>query len=169
MPICTTNPEEDAELEAFLAGESFKPSDSEDWWVDLVRANREAGCVMRRVHVVPEQLTDYLRYEITWGYAGHVAAGEDIRLITVGEGQPWPIGVPRSDFWLFDSGCLFDMHYAEDTTWLGVEPVDDPARIVAANQARDAAWHHAIPWHDYIAARPELSAFVPAGVMDSAS
>lgn len=159
---------EDEALAAFLAGEPYMPSELEDWWVGLARANREAGCVMRRVHVVPEPLTDYLRFEMCWGYAGHVAAGEDIRLIPVAEGEAWPAGVPQSDFWLFDSHRLFDMHYDDEGGWLGVEPVDDPARIVAANQARDAALHRAIPWHEYISTRPELSALIPAEVTDSA-
>lgn len=155
-------------LAAFLAGRPFVPTDGDGRWERMVAANRRAGCRMRRVHVVPEPLTPYLRYELTWGYAPNVAAGEDVRLISMPEGAAWPLDVPRSDFWLFDSATLFDMHYGDDATWLGVELVDDPARIVAANQARDAAWHLAIPWREYIAERPDLSALVPAEVLTSA-
>ncbi|MGH3926006.1 MAG: DUF6879 family protein, partial [Pseudonocardiaceae bacterium] len=80
----------------------------------------------------------------------------------VGEGQTWPIDVPKAtDYWLFDSAELYHQHYDSEGTWLGTEVVTDPARIVAACRWRDAALHLAMPWQDYIAARPELARHVP--------
>lgn len=123
-------------------------------WAALVKANRRWGKTHQRVHVVTEPLTSAMLEELTEGYPGNVAAGEDIRIIpTVGE---WPAGVPHADFWLFDSSRLYQMHYEPDGTWAGASRVSDPERIVEACRARDAALHRAIPWHAYITARPEL-------------
>lgn len=90
----------------------------------------------------------------TWSYGLHSAAGEDIRILPVT--TDWPTDVPSKDFWLFDSTALFDMHYHPEGCWLGIEPVTDPAKIVAGCFARDAALYHAIPWRAYLAERPEL-------------
>lgn len=43
-------------------------------------------------------------------------------------------GLPDHDFWLFDSHRLVRMHFADDDTLIGREPVTDPAEIVAANR-----------------------------------
>jgi len=106
---------------------------------------------------VVEPLTDYMRWELSWGYALNVAAGEDIGVVGVPVGQHWPEGIPQRDFWLFDAIELYDMHYDPDGMWLGVEHVTDPARIAAACRWREAALHHAVPWLRYVSVRPGLT------------
>lgn len=123
-------------------------------WAALVRANRRWGKSHQRVHVVTEPLTPAMREEVTEGYPGSVAAGEGIGIIPVAGG--WPAGVPREDFWLFDSSRLYVMRYNPDGSWAGAVRVSDPERVVEACRARDAALHRAIPWLAYIASRPEL-------------
>ncbi len=59
-------------------------------WITLVRDRTAAGCTMQRVHVVKEPITDYLRFELTWGYQPNVDAGEDIGIVPVPPGNPWP-------------------------------------------------------------------------------
>lgn len=148
---------EDTELAAFLAGRP-RPDDPElDRWLEAIRNHRSAGRGLQRVHVVTEPLTDYMRWELSWGYALSIAAGEDIGVVGVPLGQPWPDGIPQWDFWLFDASELYDMHYDPDGMWLGVEQVTDPARIVAACRCREAALHHAVPWRRYVSSRPELT------------
>lgn len=158
---------EERALAAFLAGDQHPARQEMLDWIELVKANARAGCVMRRVHVVAEPLSDYLRFEICWGYPYSVPAGEDVRIISIPEGGAWPEDVPRHDFWMFDSHRLIEMHYDADGMWLGVEPIDDHARIVAANHARDAALHHSVPWATYIGDHPELASLVPAEVMSA--
>jgi hypothetical protein len=126
-------------------------------WQAMVRANVRAGRVVQRVHVVTEPLNQYMQLELTWGYGPNAAAGEDIRIIPVREGEAWPLGVPEdTDYWLFDSAELYYGHYDSDGMWLGTEIVTDPARIVAACHWRDAALHQAMSWQDYISHQPEL-------------
>lgn len=124
-------------------------------WAALVRANRRWGKAHQRVHVVTEPLTPAMQEELTEGYPGNVGAGEDIGIISVAGGD-WPTGVPREDFWLFDSSRLYLMRYNPDGSWAGATRVRDPERIVEACRARDAALQGAIPWLAYVTSRPEL-------------
>ncbi|MCA1676263.1 MAG: hypothetical protein LC799_30170, partial [Actinobacteria bacterium] len=100
--------------------------------------------------------SDYLRFELTWGYEPNVAAGEDVRIIPVNQDQPWPADLPHHDYWLFDSAELYDLHYNRDGVWLGVEHVMDPVKIVNACRWRDAALHLGIPWSTYMRGKPQL-------------
>ncbi|MGI9001619.1 MAG: DUF6879 family protein [Pseudonocardia sp.] len=151
---------EDEGIAAFERGDPQPPPDpAEDEYAGMVRAHRAAGKAWQRVHVVREPLSDYLAYELTWEYGPHVAAGEDIRIIDATHG--WPDDVPSEDFWLFDSRHLFDLRYAADGMWLGVEPVTDVGHLAEACAVRDAAWHQSIPWADYITRHPELVRRLP--------
>ena len=102
---------------------------------------------MRRVHVVEEPLSDYLRYEML-SYRPNVEAGEDVRILPVTPGR-WP-NLPLDDYWLFDSAELWLMDYDEDGHFTGVVPVTDAVEIVMANHWRDAALHAAVPYADYV-------------------
>ncbi|MGH3514130.1 MAG: DUF6879 family protein [Pseudonocardiaceae bacterium] len=110
---------------------------------------------MQRVHVVTEPLSDYIRWELSWGYEPGTTAGEDVRIIPVSIGE-WPIVVRCADFWLFDDAELYDMHYAPTGAWLGVERVLDRRRIERARQCREASLRIAVPWRQYVVGRPEL-------------
>src|SRR6476661_1142875 len=92
---------EDDSIRAFLAGQSPQPHPGKREWMALVGAGIRDGRTMQRVHVVIEPLTDYLRFEVAWSYAHSVAAGEEVRIISLAEGESWPPGVPMCDFWLF--------------------------------------------------------------------
>jgi hypothetical protein len=131
----------------------------DEQWITLLKASRRWGKTHQRVHAVLEPLTPAMQEELTTGYEGNVAAGEDIRILPIAGDwlhPEWPADLPRADFWLFDSSKLYAMHYELDGTWRGADLVTDPERIAYACRARDAALHRAIPWHAYIASRPDL-------------
>lgn len=151
---------EDAWIEAFERGDPGPPNDPEqDEWETILRGHRDAGHLMRRVHVIVEPLTEYLRFELAWMYALNAACGEQIGIVDAT--RSWPVDVPRQDFHLFDDKVLFTANYAPDGTWRGVARVTDPRNIEAACGARDAALHHAQPWETFIAARPDLAVRLP--------
>ncbi|MGH3929113.1 MAG: DUF6879 family protein [Pseudonocardiaceae bacterium] len=155
---CYGNSGEDPALAAFLADQPYLITEGKRTWISLVRDRVAAGCRMQRVHVVTEPLTDYVRFELTWGYAPNVDAGEEIHLVPVTEDQTWPADLPEAtDFWLFDSAVLYGMHYDLDGTWRGVELVTAPDRVVEACRWREAALRHAVPWRRYIDQRPWLA------------
>ena len=76
-----------------------------------------------------------------------MAAGEDIRNLPWAEAKR--LRLPDFDFWLFDSKILARFAFDEDDTTLGVNVSEDPAEVLAACQARDAAWHHATPTSEF--------------------
>lgn len=154
---------EDEAIAAFEAGRAAPPDDPvQAEWEESIRASLRAGRVMQRVHVVVEPVSDYMRFELTWAYAPNVAAGEDIRIVSVREGE-WP-ALPRQDFWLFDDRDLYLAHYGADGTWLGVELIEDLVEVDRARRWRDDAVRLSQPWREYVAGRPELAARIPAGI-----
>lgn len=98
--------------------------------------------------MVREPLTDPMRFHVVWGYNFTTAAGEDVRIIPV-RGDEWPAELPREDYWLLDSRTLLAMHYEENGTYIGAEPVEEPARVVQANYWRDVAVSISVPYQDY--------------------
>lgn len=155
---------EDDSIRTFLAGATPQPHPGKQEWMALVHAATRDRRTMHRVHVVTEPLTDYVRFEVAWSYAHSVAAGEDVRIVAVAEGQEWPpdLPPPGGDFWLFDDTELFDMHYDTNGTWIGVEHTSDPDAVLKACRWRDAALCLAQPWASYVDQQPELARRVPA-------
>ncbi|MCI0685787.1 MAG: hypothetical protein L0Y54_00915 [Sporichthyaceae bacterium] len=146
------NVEEEAEdFARFLAGEPPRIDDYSRAWYDMIQAAVAAGKRFARVRVVPNPLTDYLRFEAE-ACQLNVAAGEDIRYLDAGRARE--LGLPRNvDFWLFDSIRIAQLHFDEDNRPLGAEIIRDPVRVVEANRLRDVAWHYAIPFHTWWAAQ----------------
>lgn len=128
----------------------------DDQWIALLNASHRWGKTHQRVHVVIEPLNSAMQEELTAGYEGNVAAGEDIRIAPVAALDEWPDELPNHDFWLFDSSKLYVMHYEPDGAWTGAERIHDPEIIIDACRARDAAMHRAVSWRSYIASRPDL-------------
>ncbi|MDQ2708668.1 MAG: hypothetical protein M3Z25_13960 [Actinomycetota bacterium] len=144
------NPDDDAAVARFLAGEPFDPDDL-SWVLPKLRAQVAAGRTKTVVRVVVEPPTDYTRWELTF-YPHVNAAGQDTRIIAVPEGE-WPVGLPRHDYWLFDEHDVWRMHYNADLTFHGAELIEDEAAIAQHLVWRDLALALAEPLKDYLAAR----------------
>jgi hypothetical protein len=153
-------PYEDESFRRFLADEPPVADPALDEWLELVGAARAAGKRMARVHVVVEPLSDYLRYELTRWYPFNVAAGEDVRILPTRQ-RLWPGGLPRHDFWLYDSQKLAVLHYDPEGRLYRAELVRDPAEVVRHNAWRDVAMHQAVPLGQYLERYPDLQARVP--------
>lgn len=110
-------PNERDNFAAFLAGKPQPEKHKNSSWVATIKGNVQAGKRMYRVHVLARPLTDYLRYELSWGYHRNQAAGEEFFILDVTD-KPNPLeGV--QDFWLFDSTTPVSMHYNADGHFLG--------------------------------------------------
>ena len=140
-----TMPGEADELRRFRAGEKPPPG-YHYGWLDTMAAARAAGKTVRRVRIVRQPLTDYIRYEFAWGFTYNVGAGEDIRVLDL-TGQPDP-GLPDHDFWLFDEQTLVKMLYRPDGSHLARELIPSPD-LEAYLGYQDLAWRDAIPFRDY--------------------
>lgn len=143
---------EDEPLRRFLADEPRLADPEKQAWIDTIRYNVSAGRSIGRVHAVVEPLSDYMRFELSWGYADNVAAGEDIRILPM---EQWAADMWRQDFWLFDEQ-LYLMHYAHDGTWLDVEHVTDPGVIKHAVRTQRLALDNALPYEQFMRRHPDL-------------
>ena len=64
-------------------------------WRQMIRRHVDFGRSLRRVHIVEEPLTDYLRYELAV-YDLNAEAGEDTGIVAVREGG-WAPGASEVD------------------------------------------------------------------------
>jgi hypothetical protein len=128
----------------FLAGEPVDLSYMERW-LALMTALTNDGKRIERVRVVSQPFSDYTRYGL-WLCDRNVKAGEDIRYLD----RQRAGDLPNHDYWLFDSSRLFLMHFDETDDLLGAELVEDPTVVVQHCLWRDAAWHYATPYVEYL-------------------
>ncbi|TVL91745.1 DUF6879 family protein [Streptomyces sp. SAJ15] len=127
----------------FMAGDP-QPDDYNQEWVDEVRANIDAGKRMYRVHVLARPLTDYLRFELGWGYRKSIGAGEEFFILDITDGVNPLEDVP--DFWMFDESTVVSMDYGAGGTFLGAESHSDMAPWL---KRRDVALSRAVPFADW--------------------
>jgi hypothetical protein len=115
-------------------------------WLAEVRQNVRAGKAYRRVRLVSEPVSDYIRFEHS--HAHHaVEVGEDIRWLPrrLASGLLFP----GNDVW------IFDREVAAFTVFSGTgEPVErlvtrDPSVLERCTVAFEAAWQIAIPHNEY--------------------
>ncbi|WTJ01236.1 hypothetical protein OG713_25930 [Streptomyces sp. NBC_00723] len=124
----------------FLAGEDVS-RDPDNSWRENVRTQTAQGKRFERVRVVDEPLTKGQGFLLATA-PSNIAAGEDIRNLNRTRAQE--LRLPEHDFWLFDSKVLARFAFDDRDTTLGVYVTEGPAEVLAACQARDAAWHHAV-------------------------
>ncbi|GAA1986637.1 hypothetical protein GCM10009799_10180 [Nocardiopsis rhodophaea] len=130
-------------FERFMAGGEFP----EDWHDNpWVRSITESGRKLHRVHVLRTPLSDYLRFQLGWGYPGNVHDGEDIGIIDLSEREI--SGLPDHDFWLFDEVDVLRMYYADDGTFEGAEHLS-PSRAPEYIAYRDFALSTATPYTEF--------------------
>lgn len=134
-----------AKWDRWLASEDIAAG-PDNTWGENVRAQVARGKRFERVRLVDEPASQGQEFLLASGL-GNVAAGEDIRNLTRSRAQE--LRLPDYDFWLFDSRLLVRFAFDEQDTTLGVYVTEDPAEVLAACQARDAAWHHAVPTSEF--------------------
>lgn len=139
-----------AKWQRFLRGEELRYDPAHPWHRN-VRAQTQQGKRFERVRLVDDPPTEGQRFLLRSGL-GNVEAGEDIRNMYRAEAQR--LNLPDYDFWLFDSRILVKFVIDPEGNTLGVEVIQDPAHVLVACQARDAAWHYAVPTADFQAQVP---------------
>ncbi|MEV0115892.1 DUF6879 family protein [Streptomyces sp. NPDC050844] len=132
------------------AGEKLGFDPSSPWHVS-VQAKAAEGRRFARVRLVDSPPTEGQSFLLASGL-GNVEAGEDIRNLYRSEARR--IGLPNFDFWLFDSRILAKFVIDKDGVTVGVEVTEEPAAVLVACQARDAAWHYAVPTREFQAQLP---------------
>lgn len=138
----------------FLEGEPRPPL--EEWaagkgWVDLVSGGIAAGKAFQRVHLIRGPLTDYLRFEIEWGYLYSAPLGEEFRILSIGQDETLD-DLPHEDFWLFDDNLAISMVYDDEGRFVGAMAVVDSAALETYRRRRDSALARSVPLEEYLAA-----------------
>lgn len=116
-------------------------------WQELVRDHASHGRSLRRVHLVREPLTDYLRYELAI-YALNNAAGEDIRILPASESLPSSLR-GASDFWILDDREVWAIQYDHAGRFVAADGTSDPALLARCQQQRDDALRSSMPIAEY--------------------
>jgi hypothetical protein len=138
----------------YLRGEPEPDPERKGAWLARLQAEKSAGKVRQRVHVLRGPLSDYLRYECEWGYLPNVAAGEDVRILDLAE-RPRPALLEVDhDFWLLDDQVIVRMHYDQCHRFDGAEVLAD-SELSRYRAARDAALSAAEPFSRYWDRHPE--------------
>ncbi|MEU6577582.1 DUF6879 family protein [Streptomyces sp. NPDC046805] len=117
--------------------------DYDDAWCRNLRAQTRQGKRFERVRLVDSPATPgqlYLRSNA----ARNCAVGEDIR--TLSRARAERLHLPDEDFWLFDSRLVARLLFDMDDHLTGIELITEPAAVNRYCQARDAAWHYAVPY-----------------------
>lgn len=112
-----------------------------------MREQTAQGKRFERVRLVDEPATQGQEFLLASGL-GNVSAGEDIRNLSRARAEQ--LRLPEYDFWLFDSKILARFAFDDEDTTLGVYVTEDPVEVLAACQARDTAWHHAVRTAEFI-------------------
>jgi hypothetical protein len=117
-------------------------------WFDTMRAAKRLGKRVERVRIVPDPLSDYLRFE-AWLGKRNEEVGEDIRYLDRERAQELSIPYLNNDYWLFDSYRLYRLVIDEHDRLTGLEVIDDSNEVIRANRYRDVAWHYSTPFHQW--------------------
>ncbi|WP_395294432.1 DUF6879 family protein [Kitasatospora hibisci] len=138
--------------QAFLAGGGQPESFRTAAWVETVANATRSGRRMYRVHVLARPLTEYLRFELAWGYHRNMAAGEEFFILdTTSQENPLPAA---PDFWLFDDERVAEMSYDGNGKYLGAEFLT--GAVAARFRAyRDIAMANAVPFTEWWAEHGE--------------
>ncbi len=146
--VYATNIERDR-FRTWLRGEPLDSEAEAEWWrpwFELMKRNSEAGKTLRRLRIVSEPLTDYIRFE--WLDAAQlVCAGEDVRWLP--RRNTSKLLLPGNDFWMFDREVIAFTHFSGDGHVLDHQMTTEPTIVAACARAFDEAWKLAIPHREY--------------------
>jgi hypothetical protein len=133
----------------WLAGEGFDPEEEGEWWRpwrEMMRRHQDASRVLRRLRVVSEPVTDYIRFEYL-DATELVRAGEDVRWLS--RQRASVLLLPGNDLWCFDAGTVVFTHFSGDGEVQGYELTTDPGIVDGVLSSFKSAWSIAVPHGEY--------------------
>lgn len=145
----------DGERSAFtrwLAGEPETEAEiaaRRDGWGALVRSIARRGGTVRRVRVVTEPVSDYIRWERE-GTALNIEMGEDVRWLPrhqLPAGLVFP--VDGNDWWLVDDDQVIVGYFDGSGRPSSRELITDPGVVADCVRVRDLLWRLGISHADY--------------------
>ncbi|MEV5941304.1 DUF6879 family protein [Streptomyces sp. NPDC051994] len=132
----------------------FRRGEPVDWtgadleWCADRREQTAQGKRFERVRIVDSPPTPGQLYLLE-NARRNAAVGEDMRNLWRGNAND--LHLPDEDFWLFDSRMAALLNFDDADNLINVELITEPAAVLRYCQARDAAWHHAVPYETFAA------------------
>ncbi|MGQ4402543.1 DUF6879 family protein [Streptomyces hayashii] len=120
--------------------------DLTDPWCQGRREQSHLGKRFERVRILDEPPTIGQRYLLD-NARRNEAVGETIRVLARSRAEE--LGLPREDFWIFDSRVVALLHFSEDDEMGDIELITNPVDVLRYAQAREAAWHFAVPYDQF--------------------
>jgi hypothetical protein len=140
---------EKTRFQTWLRGQPLDPRTEAEWWrpwFELMERNNQAGKTLRRLRVISEPVTDYIRFE--WLDAAQlVRAGEDVRWLP--RRHTSTLLLPGNDFWMFDRQTVAFTHFSGDGHVLDHQVTTDPDVVARCVTAFEEAWKIATPHNQY--------------------
>ncbi|MCK7626191.1 hypothetical protein MUU72_24310 [Streptomyces sp. RS10V-4] len=136
-------------LAAWRRGERVNWDDRASWWRPFHESIATAvarGVVVRRLRVVSEPASEYIRWEHHVTRA-NTEAGELVRWLP--RRRATNLAVPANDYWLFDDRLARVHHFAGDGSLVEDEFNSAPATVTFLSEAFEALWEHGIPHEEY--------------------
>ncbi|GAB3277755.1 hypothetical protein GCM10027589_03640 [Actinocorallia lasiicapitis] len=116
-------------------------------WVSLVGGLTERGVDFRRLRVVSEPVSDYVRWEHSL-MEENIAAGESVAWLP--RRQSFDLLLPTADLWLIDGRVVaFDFHRGDGSELSDELFVSDNEVVARCRRVFDRAWRRAVPHADY--------------------
>ena len=145
-------PDDDRLFALHLAGHTPTDKDLEGYhaWFSQVRAATQRGVDVVRVHIVPETLNAYLRFEIEVAYLQHCTpAGEKVFLLQRERAKSLTSRIPQ-DFYLIDGQRLLYPNYDAKTHFVSITEDLSQDSIEAHKKIMTHLMTAAIPLHSFV-------------------
>lgn len=140
---------EKTRFRTWLRGQPLDPGAEAEWWrpwCELMTRHNQAGKTVRRLRIVSEPVTDYIRFE--WLDAAQlVRAGEDVRWLP--RRHTSTLLLPGNDFWMFDRQTVVFTYFSGDGHVLDHQATSAPDVVTACVKTFQEAWMIAIPHTQY--------------------
>ncbi|MGH3602199.1 MAG: DUF6879 family protein [Pseudonocardiaceae bacterium] len=141
---------EKGRFQTWLRGETLDPESEAEWWrpwFELMQRNNKAGKTLRRLRIISEPVSDYIRFE--WLDAAQlVRTGEDVRWLPRRNAST--LLLPGNDFWMFDRQTVAFTYFSGEGHVLDHQVTTDPEIVGACAAAFEEAWKIAIPHDKYM-------------------
>lgn len=141
-----------ADSDAYIAWQAGAPVDPAvgAQWGGWVREQLARNATVRRLRTLDGSPSDYVRFEAAVFYTANATAGEEIRILDLGDDRA-PV---LPEFWMLDHRRVALMYYDPAGSFSHAETLDSQA-AQELRQARDAAWAAAEPFSSWWARHPE--------------
>jgi hypothetical protein len=129
-------PDEVPQFQAYLIGDESKNCRNKEW-TDYLRSQTRQGKTIERIHVIPRELTDYLKFEIDWAYRYSQQAGEKISFVYEDALPTTLKSLALPDFWLFDDAACLIQRYDRAGSWQGSDFLRSESGLQTLRHVRD--------------------------------